>query len=111
MKKTLCKMKKTLRKAALTLVAVIVMILLLVVVCKAAPAFAEEIISIAICAGAVGIIPLSAKLLLMLKHDELPDNDTLGGFVCAIALFSPVIAAVIINISQNIASAIIAVFR
>lgn len=90
-------MKKTMCKAARTLATAIVMILLLVVVCIAVPAYAEEIISTAICAGAIGIIPLSAKLLVMLRNGELPDNDIVGGLVCAIALLSPVIAAVIIN--------------
>lgn len=58
----------------------------------------EEILSTVICAGALGIIPLSAWLLLNLKvRNGDISNDTIGGLVCAIALLSPVIAAVIIN--------------
>lgn len=58
----------------------------------------EEILYTVICAGAVGIIPLSVWLLLLLKvRDGDISNDTIGALVCAIALLSPVIAAVIIN--------------
>ena len=57
----------------------------------------EEILYTVICVGAIGIIPLSAKLLMMPRNGELPDNDAVGGLVCAIALLSPVIAVVIIN--------------
>lgn len=56
----------------------------------------EEILYTVICGGAVGIIPLSMWLLLKVRNDDI-SNDTIGGFVCAIALLSPVIAAVIIN--------------
>ena len=58
----------------------------------------EEILYTVICAGAVGIIPLSVWLLLLLKvRDGDISNDTIGALVCAIAILSPVIAAVIIN--------------
>ena len=120
MKKTLCKMKKTLCKAALTLVAVIAMILLLVVVCKAVPAFAEEILSTVIfCViytGAMGFYLLAVKLLLMEKYGDLPDNYFVTCFVIVFALCAPIIAVYFAlsygdDIAQNIASAIIAVFR
>lgn len=54
----------------------------------------EEILYTVICAGAVGIIPLSVWLLLKVSDIS---NDTIGALVCAIALLSPVISAVIIN--------------
>lgn len=57
----------------------------------------EEILYTVICAGAVGIIPLSVWLLLLKVRDGDISNDTIGALVCAIALLSPVIAAVIIN--------------
>jgi hypothetical protein len=56
----------------------------------------EEILYTEICAGAVGIIPLSVWLLLKVRDGDI-SNDTIGALVCAIALLSPVIAAVIIN--------------
>lgn len=56
----------------------------------------EEILYTVICAGAVGIIPLSVWLLLKVRDGDI-SNDTIGALVCAIALLSPVIAAVIIN--------------
>lgn len=56
----------------------------------------KEILYTEICAGAVGIIPLSVWLLLKVRDGDI-SNDTIGALVCAIALLSPVIAAVIIN--------------
>ena len=49
----------------------------------------EEILYTEICAGAVGIIPLSVWLLLKVRDGDI-SNDTIGALVCAIALLSPV---------------------